>query len=148
MKKSLVFGGPPRKSRESHPARRRRAVPDRRQFVDRAAHACAAVAAAGGLAAIGPLEAHGQAAPTDPSSQGQRILIIGMTGSENPTRANFTFAWGARLAEDGHEVRIQLVGDAPVLIRDEVLDNTAAVGWPPFRGLFDRIRAAEVPIFL
>lgn len=126
-------------------------MPSRREFVDRSTHACAGLFAAGGLA--GGAVSHGEAEPTgaetgDSEQQPQRILIIGMTGSENPTRANFTYAWGAALAEAGHDVRIQLVGEAPVLIRDPVVDNMAAVGWPSLRRLFDRVLAAEVPIFL
>lgn len=126
-------------------------MPSRREFVDRSAHACAGLAAAGGL---GAGAAAASASESDTRTRGlaqdqrQRILIIGMTGSENPTRANFTYAWGAALAEDGHEVRIQLVGEAPVLIREVVLDNMAAVGWGPLRSFFDRVVAAGVPIFL
>ena len=126
-------------------------MPSRRQFVDRTAHACAGLAAAGGLAAgaeaVATAKPEGPPGMTD-QDQRQRILIIGMTGSESPTRANFTYAWGAALAEAGHDVRIQLVGDAPVLIRDEVVDSTAAVGWDSLRRTFDRVVAAGVPIFL
>src|SRR5882724_9010798 len=61
----------------------------------------------------------------------QRFLIVGLCGSENPTRANFPFAWGAALHEAGHEVRVELAGDATVLMRTTVAENVHPVGWPP-----------------
>jgi hypothetical protein len=63
--------------------------------------------------------------------ESQRFLLVGLVGSENPTRANFPFAWAAALREAGHEVRIELAGDATVLMRTVVANSLMPVGWPP-----------------
>src|SRR5258708_30907294 len=86
-------------------------------------HLCTALFAAGAAAPLA-------AAADEPK---QRFLLVGLCGSENPTRANFAFAWGAALREAGHEVRIELAGDATVLMRTVVAGDVTPVGWPPLR---------------
>src|SRR6478672_2148305 len=62
----------------------------------------------------------------------QKFLLVGLCGSENPTRANFPFVWAAALHEEGHEVRIELAGDGTVTMRAPVANSVTAVGWPRF----------------
>jgi predicted peroxiredoxin len=78
----------------------------------------------------------------------QRFLLVGLCGSENPTRANFPFAWGAALHEAGHEVRIELAGDATVLIRTVVAANVTPVGWPPLSQAIAKVIQYQIPIFV
>jgi predicted peroxiredoxin len=78
----------------------------------------------------------------------QRFLLIGLCGSENPTRANFPFAWGAALHEAGHEVRIELAGDATVLIRTVVAASVTPVGWPPLSQAIAKVIDHKIPIFV
>ena len=78
----------------------------------------------------------------------QRFLLIGLCGSENPTRANFPFAWGAALHEAGHEVRIELAGDATVLMRSVVAANVTPVGWPPLSQAIAKVIEHQIPIFV
>src|SRR5882724_11552426 len=78
----------------------------------------------------------------------QRFLIIGLCGSENPTRANFPFSWGAALHEAGHEVRIELAGDSTVLMRTVVAANVIPVGWPPLSQAIARVIEHKIPIFV
>ena len=78
----------------------------------------------------------------------QRFLLIGLCGSENPTRANFPFAWGAALHEAGHEVRIELAGDATVLMRTVVAANMTPVGWPPLSQAIEKVIKLRIPIFV
>ena len=87
------------------------------------------------------------ATPPEPAT-GQRFLLIGLSGSENPTRANFPFAWAAALKEAGNEVRIELAGDATVLMRTVVADNVLPVGWPPFREALAKVIELKIPIFV
>src|ERR1700730_18801441 len=75
----------------------------------------------------------------------QRFLLIGLCGSENPTRANFPFAWGAALREAGHEVRIELAGDATVLMRTVVAANVTPVGWPPLSQAIAKVVEHQIP---
>jgi len=77
-----------------------------------------------------------------------RYLLIGLCGSENPTRANFPFVWAVALREAGNEVRIELAGDATVLMRTAVSDSVTPVGWPPFREALAKVIELKVPIFV
>jgi len=78
----------------------------------------------------------------------QRFLLVGLCGSENPTRANFPFAWGTALHEAGHEVRIELAGDATVLMRTVVAANITPVGWPPLSQAIAKVIEHQIPIFV
>jgi predicted peroxiredoxin len=71
-----------------------------------------------------------------------------MVGSENPTRANFPFVWAAALRELGHEVRIELAGDATLLMRTVVANNVTPVGWPPLGQAFAKVLGLKIPIFV
>ena len=113
----------------------------RRTFLEKTAHVCA-----GGMAAAAATSALA-ATPPEPAT-GQRFLLIGLSGSENPTRANFPFAWAAALKEAGNEVRIELAGDATVLMRTVVADNVLPVGWPPFREALAKVIELKIPIFV
>ena len=48
----------------------------------------------------------------------------------------------------GHEVLIELAGDATVLIRTVVVKNVSAVGWPPISEMFDKVVELKIPIFV
>jgi predicted peroxiredoxin len=78
----------------------------------------------------------------------ERYLLIGLCGSENPTRANFPFTWAAALHEAGHEVRIELAGDATVLMRSAVASNVTPVGWPPIDHAIQKVIDYKIPIFV
>jgi predicted peroxiredoxin len=81
-------------------------------------------------------------------TESQKFLLLGLTGSENPTRANFPFIWSIALNEAGHEVRIELAGDATVLMRTVVANNVIAVGWPPLREALTKVYDYKIPIFV
>lgn len=82
------------------------------------------------------------------SSSAQKFLLIGLNGSENPTRANFPFAWAAALHEAGNEVRLELAGDAVVLMRNAVAESVTPVGWPAFKEVLDKVIAFKIPIYV
>lgn len=113
-------------------------MPTRRELVNAVQHACTALVAA--AAVTGPA-----VAANEPK---QRFLLVGLCGSENPTRANFPFAWAAALHDAGHEVRIELAGDATVLMRSVVASNINPVGWPPLGQAIARIIDYKIPIFV
>jgi hypothetical protein len=87
-------------------------MPSRRSFLDRSAHGCAALIAGNIVAPIAMAAAD--------ETAGQKFLLVGLVGSENPMRANFPFVWATALKEAGHEVRIELAGDATVLMRTAI----------------------------
>ena len=112
----------------------------RRDFIRDGAHACVAAVAAGatGLAAASASEA----------AEAQKYLLIGLTGSENPTRANFPFVWATALKDAGNEVRIELAGDATVLMRSAVSNSVTPVGWPPFKEALAKVIELKIPIYV
>jgi hypothetical protein len=121
-------------------------VANRRTFVKELGHACVGLAAAG--ATVGALGAPAQLVEENHGKVAgkQRILLVGLVGSENPTRANFPFAWSVALAQAGHDVHIELAGDATVLMRTPVSNSVTPVGWPPLRETFAKVIELKIPI--
>ena len=115
-------------------------MPSRRSFLNEGSHLCAAAIAGSALAAAG----HAEPGTAD----NQRFLLIDLVGSENPTRANFPFVWAAALREAGHDVRIELAGDATVLMRTAVSNSVTPVGWPPFSQALAKVVELKIPIFV
>lgn len=112
----------------------------RRSFLKKSGHLGAAVMAGSATNLV---------VPTSADIPGkQRFLLIGLVGSENPTRANFPFVWATALHEAGNEVRIELAGDAVVLMRSSVSNNVTPVGWPPFKDALAKVIALKIPIFV
>ncbi len=120
----------------------------RREVPESGVHECLG---APGLAMVAAGAGTAAAAETQEPSEKpapQKFLLVGLCGSENPTRANFPFVWAAALREAGHEVRIELAGDGAVLMRAPVADNVTPVGWPPFREALARVIELEIPIYV
>jgi hypothetical protein len=115
-------------------------MPSRRQVMSNLLHSCAATVVAGTLAT--------DANSANLGAEQQRFLLVGLCGSENPTRANFPFAWASALKEAGHEVRIELAGDATVLMRTVVANNIMPVGWPPLSEAIAKVVNHKIPIFV
>jgi hypothetical protein len=55
---------------------------------------------------------------------------------------------GCSLRDAGHEVRIELAGDATVLMRTAVSNNVTPVGWPPFSQALAKVVGLKIPIFV
>jgi len=115
----------------------------RREFLESGAHACA-----GAIAAVAVATGDAVAQTSEEKPAPQRFLLVGLCGSENPTRSNFPFVWAAALKEAGNEVRIELAGDGTVMMRTPVANNVTAVGWPPFREALAKVIAHKIPIFV
>jgi len=113
----------------------------RRSVFKKAGHMCAAA-----IAAANTTSALDGSWPGD--FRGDKFLLVGLCGSENPTRANFPFVWAAALKEAGNDVRIELAGDATVLMRTPVSDSVTPVGWPPFKDALARVIELKIPIFV
>jgi len=96
-------------------------MPNRRSFIENGAHLCAGAIAGSLMATASGSVAH--------AAEGQKFLLVGLVRSENPTRANFPFVWAAALHEAGNDVRIELAGDATVLMRSAVSNSVTPVGW-------------------
>lgn len=112
----------------------------RRSFLKNTGHTCAAFLIGGALGA--------QENKMPTSGEAQKFLLVCITGSENPTRANFPFVWSVALHEAGHQVKIELAGDGTVLMRTPVANNVTAVGWPPLREALAKVIDYKIPIYV
>jgi hypothetical protein len=119
-------------------------MPSRRELISDASHACAGVVLGAAAVSTGLGETQTREAADAP----QRYLLVGLVGSENPTRANFPFVWASALKTAGNEVKIELAGDATVLMRTAVSDSVTPVGWPPFREALAKVIENKIPIFV
>ena len=77
-----------------------------------------------------------------------KLMFVGTHGSENPTKSIFPFLQAKAAVESDMEAEITLIGDAVVLMRDEVIGSVLPVGWPPLREIFDEVVKHEVPVFV
>jgi uncharacterized protein len=76
------------------------------------------------------------------------ILIHIATGPENPTRAALGLLVARAAAEEGHDVRVSLAGDAVQFARPETAEATSGVGTGSVSEHLDALAAAGVPLFL
>jgi hypothetical protein len=120
----------------------------RREVLESGAHECLGAAGPAMLAPGAGAAAAAEAREPSEKPAPQRFLLVGLCGSENPTRANFPFVWASALREAGHEVRIELAGDGTVMMRTPVADNVTAVGWPPFGEALARVIELKIPIYV
>jgi uncharacterized protein involved in oxidation of intracellular sulfur len=112
-------------------------MPTRRHVLASGTHACTAAFAAAALPLFG---VHG--------TDAQRFMLIGLTGTDNPSRASLLFAWARILAEANHAVRIDLAGDGALLIRRSVADELRAPGLPALNDLMAKAQDGGVPIYV
>jgi predicted peroxiredoxin len=77
-----------------------------------------------------------------------KLAFVGTSGSENPTKAIVAFMQAKVAVDSGMEAEISLVGDAVVLIRDEVIASVLPVGWPPLSEVFEAVVKRKIPIFV
>jgi predicted peroxiredoxin len=77
-----------------------------------------------------------------------KILFVGTSGSDDPTRASFPLVFAKGAIEAGHQPLIHLVGEATYLLKEEVAALTQGVGWPTISALWKDIVEAKVPVFV
>jgi predicted peroxiredoxin len=76
-----------------------------------------------------------------------KIMMKSAWGSDDPTKAAFSFLHGLALAEAGHEVQIFLLGEATSLMRKATANAVVPVGWPPLSETLEKISARHIPVF-
>ncbi len=77
-----------------------------------------------------------------------KIFVMSSNGSENPTKASLALLMAKAAVEEGHEVKVALVGDAAVNIRDVVAGSIQGVGLPAYKDLMDFLVAKQVNFFV
>ena len=76
------------------------------------------------------------------------ILVHVVTGPENPTRAALGLLVARTAAEEGHDVRVFLAGDAVQFARPETAEAAQGVGTGSVSEHLDALASAGVPLFL
>lgn len=77
-----------------------------------------------------------------------RLFVNLATGPENPTRAALAFLVARTAAEEGHEVRLFLAGDAVQLARPETAQAASGIGTGSVAEHWDALDEAGVPVAL
>jgi predicted peroxiredoxin len=77
-----------------------------------------------------------------------KILYLGTSGSDDPTRAGFPFQWVLGARDAGHDAEIFLAGEATYLMKNTVADAVIPVAMPPLREMIDEVVAQRVPVFV
>ena len=77
-----------------------------------------------------------------------KILITGVHGVEDPTKAGLAFIAAKGAKEAGHDVTISLLGDGAILMKSAIRDSIVPVGLPPLKELFQFSVDNKVPIFV
>lgn len=75
-----------------------------------------------------------------------KLLYIGTHGTDDPTRATFPFLMAKGAIEAGHETGIILMGDAALLIKDNIVDNIQGYGVPSLKELTKFLHERKVRI--
>lgn len=76
------------------------------------------------------------------------ILVHLATGPENPTRAALALLVARTAADEGHEPRVFLAGDAVQLARPQTTDAVHGVGTGSLSEHWAALQASGVPIYL
>jgi predicted peroxiredoxin len=77
-----------------------------------------------------------------------RILYLGTSGSDDPTRAGFPFNFAMGALDAGHQPEIFLAGEAAYLMKDSVLGAVRPVAMPALKEMLDEVIAQKVPIYV
>src|SRR2546421_509480 len=62
-----------------------------------------------------------------------RILYVGTSGTDDPTRAGFPFNFALGAVEAGHQPEIFIAGEAAYLVKETVAVSVQPVGMPPLQ---------------
>ena len=77
-----------------------------------------------------------------------RILYVGTSGSDDPTRAGLPFNIALGAIEAGHQPEIFLAGEAAYLVKEAVAGAVMPVGMPPLREMIGKVVAGKVPVLV
>ncbi len=77
-----------------------------------------------------------------------QFLYHSTSGTEDPTRATFSFMFARGALEAGHKPEIFLIGEATDLLRSDVHKSVQGVGAPPLSELLQAIKDNGVPVYV
>jgi predicted peroxiredoxin len=68
-----------------------------------------------------------------------KILYVGTSGTDDPTRAGFPFNFALGAVEAGHAPEIFIAGEAAYLVKQEIASAVFPVGMPPLAEMIRKI---------
>ena len=77
-----------------------------------------------------------------------KLVYVGTHASDDPTKAALVFVAANGASEAGHEPVISLLGDAVLMMKDEIAASTVGVGFGPIKGLMTTTVANGTPIHI
>jgi predicted peroxiredoxin len=77
-----------------------------------------------------------------------KILYVGTSGSDDPTRAGLPFNFALGALEAGHQPEIFLAGEAAFLMKETVAKEVYPVAMPPLIEMMNKLFEARVPIWV
>jgi predicted peroxiredoxin len=75
-----------------------------------------------------------------------KLLYVGTHGTDDPTRATFPFLMAKGAIDAGHEAGIILMGDAALLIKDNIAAQVQGVGVPSLKELAEFLHGRHIRI--
>ena len=77
-----------------------------------------------------------------------KLFYVGTSGSDDPTQASMPILEASGALDKGHEPMILMMGEAVLLMKDDVLDALQGVDFPPLRQIMDKVIDHGVPIYV
>ncbi len=77
-----------------------------------------------------------------------RILYVGTSGTDDPTRAGFPFNFALGAVEAGHQPEIFIAGEAAYLVKETVAVSVQPVGMPPLTEMIRKVVEQRVPVWV
>ena len=77
-----------------------------------------------------------------------KILYVGTSGTDDPTRAGFPFNFALGAVEAGHAPVIFIAGEAAYLVKQEIASAVFPVGMPSLAEMIRKVVEQRVPIWV
>ncbi len=75
-----------------------------------------------------------------------KMLFVGTHGPDDPTRATFPFHFANGALEAGFEVKVLLIGDAALLMKESIAGAIQGVAVPKLTELMRKVVAGGVEV--
>jgi predicted peroxiredoxin len=87
-------------------------------------------------------------AATEEEALMARILYVGTSGTDDPTRAGLPFNFALGAVEAGHAPEIFIAGEAAYLVKQDIATSVQPVGMPPLAEMIRKVVEHRVPVWV
>jgi predicted peroxiredoxin len=84
----------------------------------------------------------------EPVGVAAKLIYVGMSGPEDPTRACMPFALAVATVDAGMGAIVHLRGEGVTLLRDRVARSVVPIDLPPLCDVFRQVRAHAIPVYV